>query len=383
LVKIHAIIDFSFVYGIVKESYSAERGRASIDPVLMVKVLLLEYLYNLSDVQVVRRIQTDIAFRWFLGLSLDDKAPDDTTVSHFRVKRLRDTHFEEFFTEIVRKCIQRDLVRSHRYIMDSTDVAANVNYPSEKQLLRQAFRRVVKEVAKSDGALAARAEAELEQDIDAAYEQNEKVSAARQYEITERHFQNLYTHVHEMLADDGDLREACRVCEGIIESKLRPGKGAQKIVSVVDPDARVAHKTPGNIKRGYKDHIIVDEESEIILASVQTPFNAKDEHQCAALVEKVAETLQLQPQEISADKAYGTIENRAYLKDLEITANIAFYKEREQEPSVYGIRDFTVSEDVSGVTCPAGRVSGDGRIRETKDHKKLKVFRFSICRVQY
>jgi len=377
LVKIQSLIDFSFVYAIVRDSYSAEKGRGSIDPVLMVKVLLLEYLYNLSDVQVVKRIQTDVAFRWFLGLTLDDKAPDDTTISHFRVKRLKDTHFEQFFTEIVRKCIERDLVKTRRYLMDSTDVAANAGYPSDKQLLRQAFRRVVKEVARFDAELAASSEGDLEQAIDAAYDQDGKITAARQYGITEEHFQKLYTQMHERLASDEGLREVFRVCRDVLDAKLGPGKGADAVISVVDPDARVAHKTPGDLKRGYKDHIIVDEDSEIILASVQTPFNVRDEHRCVELVEKVAETLDLKPQEISADKVYGTVDNRAYLMDNGMTANIAFPNEPDRETAVFGIRDFTVSEDVSSVTCPAGKVSCGCRIRETKDHKKLRVFRFS------
>jgi transposase len=382
LVKIQSLIDFSFVYDIVRDSYSAEKGRGSIDPVLMVKVLLLEYLYDLSDVQVVKRIQTDVAFRWFLGLTLDDKAPDDTTVSHFRVKRLKDTHFEQIFTEIVRKCIERDLVKTRRYMMDSTDVAANAAYPSDKQLLRQAFRRVVREVARFDAGLAASSEDELERAIDAAYDQDGKVTVARQYGITEEHFRKLYTRMHERLASDEGLREAFRVCRDVLDAKLVPGKGADAVISVVDPDARVAHKTPGNLKRGYKDHIIVDEDSEIILASVQTPFNVRDEHKCAELVEKVAGTLELKPQEVSADKVYGTVENRAYLLDNGMTANIGFPKEPDRENAAFGIRDFTVSDDVSSVTCPAGKTTGDCRIREAKDHKKFKTFHFPVgdCR---
>lgn len=104
-------------------------------------------------------------------------------------------------------------------------------------------------------------------------------------------------------------------------------------MSVVDPEARIAHKSPGNIKRGYKDHIIVDEDSEIILASVQTPFNTGDEKKLQELVEKVEQKLEVKPEEITADKVYGTADNRAYLKDNEIVSNIAFYKESSRETS--------------------------------------------------
>jgi transposase len=115
LVKIDSIIDFSFVYGMMKDKYS-NIGRESKDPVMMLKICLLEYLYNLSDVEIASRIKTDIAFRWFLRLNLDDETPDDTTISHFRVHRMGKEKFEEFFNEIVGKCIEKDLVKTKRLV---------------------------------------------------------------------------------------------------------------------------------------------------------------------------------------------------------------------------------------------------------------------------
>lgn len=73
---------------------------------MLFKICLLEYIYNLSDVKLVERAQTDIPFRWFLKLSLDDEIPDYSTISFFRCKRLGDKSFEEFFNEIARKCIK-------------------------------------------------------------------------------------------------------------------------------------------------------------------------------------------------------------------------------------------------------------------------------------
>ena len=110
------------------------------------------------------------------------------------------------------------------------------------------------------------------------------------------------------------------MCQTIIDQTLNKKK--DKIVSVVDPDARVAHKSPGIIKRGYKNHILVDEDSEIILASAQTPFNVGDEKKCIELLNKAQSKLGLKSEEISADKVYGTTENRAYLKDHNIISNI-------------------------------------------------------------
>ena len=75
LVEIDEVVDFSFVYEKLKDNYSTI-GRESKDPVMMFKILILEYLYCLSDVKVVERTKTDVVFRWFLGLKLDDSVPD-------------------------------------------------------------------------------------------------------------------------------------------------------------------------------------------------------------------------------------------------------------------------------------------------------------------
>ena len=69
LVEIDEVVDFSFVYEQLKDNYSPI-GRESKDPVMMFKILILEYLYCLSDPKAVERVKTDVAFRWFLGLNL-------------------------------------------------------------------------------------------------------------------------------------------------------------------------------------------------------------------------------------------------------------------------------------------------------------------------
>ncbi len=118
-------------------------------------------------------------------------------------------------------------------------------------------------------------------------------------------------------------------------------KTKDKIVCITDPDARVAHKSPGNIKRGYKNHLIVDEDSEIIIASKQTPFNIGDEKELRELVEKASDQLGSKSKEASADKVYGTFANRAFLMDNEITCHIDFYKERSIEAQYFTIKDFS------------------------------------------
>lgn len=372
LVKINAIVDFSFVYDKVQDKYS-HLGRGSKDPSMMLKILLLEYLYKLSDVEIVKRIQTDVAFRWFLKLGLDNSVPDDTTISHFRVNRLGEEDYNEFFDEIVKQCIEKNLIKSKRYMIDSTDVAANVNYPSNKKLIRNAYRKVIKEIEKFDEELAKKQLDIFENEIELEYQKNEKVNWKRHFEIANNHLNYLYLKTYDELQDNEKYKETFGVCYDIIDQYTN-NKG-DRIVSVVDPDARVAHKSVGNIKRGYKNHIIVDEDSEIILASVQTPFNVNDEKKLKELVEKVNVDLNLKPKEISADKAYGTIENRAYLKDSEIVTNIDFYNKSSKEKVSFGLDDFKIAEDVESVICPNGIKTTKYKfvINNGKKYKRFKI----------
>ncbi len=376
LVEIDEVVDFSFIYEQLKNHYSPI-GRESKDPVMMFKILILEYLYNLSDVKAVERIKTDVAFRWFLGLKLDDTVPDDTTISYFRINHVGEEKFEEFFNEIVKQCISKGLIKSRRYIIDSTDVAANVNYPSEKKLARKAFENVIKELEKFNVELAKEQLEEYEINIQKEYAQNEYVKSKKHFEITRERLGYLYIKTYDLLQENSkensNYQEAFNICYTLINQYLNNEK--DKIVSIIDSEARVAHKSPGNIKRGYKDHIIVDEDSEIILSSVQTPFNVGDEKKLKELVEKVENEFEIKPNEITADKVYGTIDNRAYLKDNKIKTNIAFYKESSREKIYYGIKDFEILDDANSVKCPNGVISTNYKIAVEKG-KEFKKFKF-------
>ena len=351
LVKINELIDFSFVYDIVKDYYS-EVGRESIDPVIMFKLCLLEYLYKMSDPEIVKRTQTDVAYRWFLGLNLDDKVPDDTTISHFRSKRLGDKPFDEFFNAIVKKCIDKDLVKSKRYMIDSTDVAANVNYPSEKKLLCNAYRRMLREIGKYNTRLSIENLNEFEKDIKVENEKSEKVTMQTYCKIAKSHLEEIYVKCYEELSKKEKVYDMFVTVWRIIEQYGESKYTKDKIISCIDPDSRVAFKTNTIRKTGYKDHIIVDEESEIILGSEQTPFNVNDDKKLINLIKKVDKNFNLNPDEISADKAYGTINNRAYLKDNNMKANIAFYDNSSKEYGKYDVSKFNISEDLKSVVCP-------------------------------
>lgn len=118
-------IDFSFVYGKVEALYS-NTGRPSVDPVLLVKMLLIGYLYGIeSKRKLEQEIRVNIAYRWFLGIELDEPVPDHSTISQLRRRKFSGTTvFQDIFDEIVRKCIEAGLVTGKLLLTDSTHIRA-------------------------------------------------------------------------------------------------------------------------------------------------------------------------------------------------------------------------------------------------------------------
>lgn len=371
LVKIDEFVDFSFVYDITENLYS-EIGSGSIDPVVLFKILLLEFLYRLSDKEVVKRVRTDIAFRWFLRLNLDDDVPDDTTLSYFRSQRLGEEPFEEFFNCIVQQCIDKDLVKKKRYIVDSTDVAANVNYPRDKQLVVNAFKRVINEFKKFNQSKGMEILISFEEEIKTLKNAEEKTNVKDYCDIAKKYAEQLYIQTCDEMRNYNKFNDTFTILWNIIE-QFSGIKSGNRIISCVDPDARVANKTKTKRKQGYKDHILIDEDSEIILASEETPFNVNDEKKLKDLLDKVEENFDLKPEELSADKAYGTTDNRAYIKDKQIVCNIDFYDDENVRKNYkrFDIKMFNIAEDLQSAICPAGVESISNRV--SKNQKEMRI----------
>jgi len=124
--NVDSTLDFNFVYEKVGHLYSAV-GRQPIDPVIIVKMLLIGYLYGIySERRLMNEIQVNIAYRWFLGIDLDEAVPDHSTLSQLRRRKFNDSRlFEDIFDEITRKCVEIGLVTGATLLTDSTHVRAN------------------------------------------------------------------------------------------------------------------------------------------------------------------------------------------------------------------------------------------------------------------
>ncbi len=127
--KIDAVIDFSFIHDRVAGLYCADNGRPALDPVLMFKALFIGYLFGVrSERQLVREIEVNVAYRWFLRLRLADKVFDASTLSQNRRRRYTDPSVaQDIFDAIVEQAITHGLVDGTVLYTDSTHLKANAN----------------------------------------------------------------------------------------------------------------------------------------------------------------------------------------------------------------------------------------------------------------
>jgi transposase len=126
--KIDRYIDFSFIGEKVRPYYSENTGRPS-DPIMLFKMMFIGYFYGIrSERQLEQEVKTNVAYRWFLGLRLNDSVPDHSTISWNRRTRFHNTNiFQEIFDEIVLQAMNHKMVGGRVLFSDSTHLKANAN----------------------------------------------------------------------------------------------------------------------------------------------------------------------------------------------------------------------------------------------------------------
>ena len=133
-------LDWSFIYDLVKEKYSPDTGRPSMDPVTLIKMPFIQYLYGIRSMrQTIKEINVNVAYRWFLGLGLHETPPHFTTFGKNYTRRFRDTDlFEQIFEHILQECYKHGFVDSGDVFVDSTHVKARANtHKKRRELARK------------------------------------------------------------------------------------------------------------------------------------------------------------------------------------------------------------------------------------------------------
>ena len=125
--KIDRAIEWNKIYPIVEHKYS-KIGRPSVDPVVLVKMVMLQHIYGIRSLrQTVAEIEVNVAYRWFIGYGLTERIPHFSTVSYNFLHRFDSDMFEEIFTLVLNEAIDSGYVRPEVIFVDSTHIKANAN----------------------------------------------------------------------------------------------------------------------------------------------------------------------------------------------------------------------------------------------------------------
>jgi len=122
-------IDFSFIYEIVKDKYSEDVGRPSIDPVVLFKIVFIKYLFGIRSMrQTIKEIEVNTAYRWFLGYDLMESIPHFTTFGKNYMRRFSGTDiFERVFEMILLEAVKCKFVDPSAVFIDATHIKASAN----------------------------------------------------------------------------------------------------------------------------------------------------------------------------------------------------------------------------------------------------------------
>ena len=259
--KLEAAVDFRFIYDEVRELYCPDNGRPSIDPVILVKYLLVGYLYGIeSERRIEQEIQVNMAYRWFLGLDLDDRVPDHSTISQNRRRRFQGENvFRRLFEHILHLCMDKGLADGKIVLTDSTHVKAYASFKKNTRIL-------------------------------AEREATDYMERLDQYEAEER----------SRLEISGAIKpqRAGRV--------KKEAPKTEKTASTTDPDAGMLHRPGKPQGMHYLSHQSVDAAHGIVVDVAVTPGNANDSEPYLKRIEYMREHLGLEIREAGADSAYGT-----------------------------------------------------------------------------
>lgn len=139
--KIDSAIDFEFIRDEVAHLYCQDNGRPPVDPVRLFKIILLGYIFGIkSERQLVKEIEVNVAYRWFLRMSLTENVIHASTLSQNHIRRFNGTDiFERIFSNIVIQAMDKGLVAGQELFTDSTHLKANANknkYQNEERVVR-------------------------------------------------------------------------------------------------------------------------------------------------------------------------------------------------------------------------------------------------------
>jgi len=373
-------VDFLKLRQSIEQFYRIDFGCPGVEPVLLIKLELLKYHDNLSDTQVFRRVETDVAYRWFLGLGLDDHLPGVSTLGRFRARIGAEGH-QALFHALLGQARAHGLVKDRLRIKDATHVVADIAVPAGLTLVAQARNRLLLAVEPFDVARTA-GERILIETIRSSTD-----GRANDVRLIAR-----IDHLRDILAwtdaigppADADtnptwqrLVQARDIARKTLAGHDDPQTGG-KLRSVSDPDARRGRH--GEFYDGYMLDVTIDADSELFTAINVLPANGNESADALELISQETSAHGNTIEQLSID---GAGYDGPVLRELEDedgpNLDVFVPPKADSRPNKFSANEFELSEDGSHMTCPAGEKS-QYRQRDESRHTTAYRFNAEVCR---
>jgi transposase len=310
--KIDAALDLSWLRGKLASHY-ASMGRPSIDPELMIRMLVVGYVFAIrSERLICREVQVNLAYRWFCRLGIEDTIPDHSAFSRARNERFREGDvFRQVFERVVEACIAAGLVDGEGFAVDASLIAADAN--KRRSIAGQDWRR----------------------DRDPAWSSR----AVKEYLAT---------------LEDTAWGAATEV--------------VPKFVSPSDPAAQWTGAHKGAAFFAYSDNYLIDMKFGVILdVEASRAIRQAEVGAAKTMIVRTEERFGLKPERLAADTAYGSAPTLNWLVEKDIAPHIPVIDKSKREDGTFSRDDFRYDPVSDVYHCPGGkRLGTSGTAHEGK-----------------
>jgi transposase len=288
------------IHGRLRPSYS-EIGRPSIDPELLIRMLIIGYCFGLrSERRLTQEVELHLAYRWFCRLDLDDTVPHHSTFSENRLHRFRDSDVLRYiFERVVAACMTAGLVGGEGFAVDASVMEAN----------------------------ASRYHGQAPDEINWA-EPERQTRAVKEY----------------LARLEADVQP-------------NPDRKPPKVISPSDPCSAWTAKANKRVQFGYGLNYLIDLENAVIVDVEPTPARTYDEVESTkAMLARTEQRFHLKPKRLAADTAYGTGRFLGWLVGCGIAPHIPVRDASERDDGTFSRSDFRWDRRRGVYICPNNKV---------------------------
>jgi transposase len=371
------------------ECYSGRRGRPSIPPSLLAKVLLLAYREGVSDERAMEAVRFDLRWKVALDLPVDHPGFHPTSLVRFCARLLLHSKERLVFERSLELAAELGLLEGEaEQILDSTPMLGAAAVQDTATLVRSGVRKLLDAVEANDGEAAEELSSGLRfdysrprvkpegdwHDPDARMELLGEVArdAVRALRAVEE---------DDELAADAAIAEAANLLREVVGQEFevkdddvprpRRGRRAREIVSARDPEMRHGRQTAARPFTGYKIHAAAAADAPILTSTTLSPANEHGGQHAGTLIDQ--QPSERHPKRVIGDTAYGNVEAREELEKRSVSVLAPVHSTSPKDGTIPK-EEFATDLETDTVTCPRGKTA---RIYKRRPNRKPRPDRRS------